>query len=426
MGYNMNDDQNVYFVEDYSFENKEIKLFVFDIKSFYDEMLRIIGGEDFFIKSPRDISLDRYAEAYHSIDESVFFQELTIPYECNANFYENAFCEKFYSIDNNVLKPIVDNQSAVKELYIAWKRGSLDISKVNRYVLKTIIDFNFYFHNTETDYRNVNIQLKNRVYAAVVNVGFGNCCFIFDNNFTIAVDCSNQDKKGGHFQGNIDSAIDWIRKIQKRKRFHIDVFLLSHPHFDHYSGVCRMIENNYIDRYTKFFINRVYRREIPSYTKVLAYLKEAGIKCTHSVVCNGIGGFEILHPVHSHKVYNKPNNSSVIVSVSVGNGKFAIPGDIENVTRDMGWNEVPDSVKTEIAKAEYYMLSHHGSQNGLCGQALPQKPILTFCSTRPGVYSGVPDSSTLNNFANLHRTDIGSNLKYIRVFFFLKKARPKY
>lgn len=419
----MIEEGRVFFIEDFFHEGDNIRIIAFDIVSFYQQLLNELNRllleklsvDQLLTISPHEIGLSNYRKAFCSIEEQNFFREFTIPYFENKESFDMGFLNEFYSINGGKLRPEADFYSSPS----GWDEIGFDY---NPYVLKAIEDYNFFTRLVKRDDGEKDFSLNGKIYAAIVNVGFGNCCFIFDEDRVIAVDCSNRETCGKYYQNNVDTAINWILSKQKKETFHIDVFLLSHPHYDHYSGVYKMIEREYINDKTKFYINKFYRRHSTPISKIFAYLGEAGIKYTHPVVWNGISGFNILHPLHSHRIYDNPNNSSVIVSIDVGQKKFVIPGDIEKDWSTEGWDEVSLSVKKVIQQADYYLLSHHGSKNGFCSDAVPSNALLSFCSTRPRTnYKGVPHKNTLSLSQNvatkLYRTDSSPNIHYIEVDF---------
>ncbi len=415
----MIEEGKAFFVEDFFHEGDKIRIIAFDIELFYQQLLNKLNQlmpEELSINqllttSPHKIGLRNYREAFCSIEEYNCFSEFSVLYLDNEELFKEGFIDEFYSIRGGRLHSEVGFNSYP----FSWHEFQLDY---NPYVLKAIKDYNFFTRHVKKDDEEKNFSLKGNIYAAIVNVGFGNCCFIFDEEHTIAVDCSNHETCGKYYQNNVDAAISWILSKQKKETFHIDVFLLSHPHYDHYSGIYKMIEREYINDKTKFYINKFYRRRSPSISKIFAYLNEAGIKYTHPTVWNGIKGFEILHPIHSHRTYKNPNNSSVIVSIDIGQGNFVIPGDIEKDGSTEGWDEVSLGVKKVIQQVKYYMLSHHGSKNGFCSNAIPLKTSLSFCSTRrrPN-YHDVPHKRTLRAFRHLCKTNRWANIQFIEVDF---------
>ena len=64
------------------------------------------------------------------------------------------------------------------------------------------------------------------------------------------------------------------------------------------------------------------------------------------------------------------------------------------------------------------MLSHHGSKNGFCGNAVPLKASLSFCSTRRrSIYHGVPHKRMLRMFKRLCKTNRLANIQFIEIDF---------
>ena len=259
--------------------------------------------------------------------------------------------------------------------------------------------------------------------AVIVNVGFGNCCFLFDREKVLAIDCSNKESRrlarnySGTYSQNIADAIDSIKHYQQKTYFHIDVFLLTHPHFDHFSGIPELASKQYMIN-TSFFMNSRCVLTGSSFVVLIASLKVSNVTIIDAVVANGVRGFTILHPQSSQPTYSNLNDLSVVSKVDVSNGSFIFPGDLEQ----NGWSQfcTQSPIAVNVVKnAEYYMLSHHGSKTGFCKQIVPQKRCaISFCSTRRTlIYSGVPHKRTLRRFRHLYKTNRNLNIRYIEVDF---------
>lgn len=222
----MNEEGRAFFVEDFFHEGDKIRIIAFDIVLFYQQLLNRLNQllseklsiDKLLTTSPHEIGLSNYREAFCSIEEQECFGEFTVPYAENKEFLKVGFRDEFYSIKDNVLIPTTDVE------YSSSGRKDVLYANTNPYVEKSINDFNFFFNHVEKDYEIKDVALNGNIYAAIVNVGFGNCCFIFDKNCTFAVDCSNHETCGRFYQKNIDAAIQWILKIQEKETFHIDVF----------------------------------------------------------------------------------------------------------------------------------------------------------------------------------------------------------
>lgn len=100
--YEHNDD--VFFIEDFSREDDKIKLIVFDIRAFYRNLSEFFG-KDILLIPPSAIGLDEYRNAFCSIEEEIFFRELTVPYFENEELFEKGFLNEFYSINGGKLRP---------------------------------------------------------------------------------------------------------------------------------------------------------------------------------------------------------------------------------------------------------------------------------------------------------------------------------
>jgi hypothetical protein len=402
----MESPDDVYFIEDFSLNDENIRLTLFNVSAFYRtfaELYEIEFEELINMQRIPNDDVKKYVETFISIDEAPFFKE-----EYVSKDYEFMFW------------------SFSAEYVLLTSSGIINVNQVRDYNNRP----NKVKKKAKSDANFFRLELKKRLQpptnfikksfcakkAAIVNVGFGNCCILFDEESVVMIDGSIKETYRSHsFQVNMDAAIDWVKKEQK-KDFHVDTFLLTHPHYDHYSGVCHLMK--YMDDKTDFYINCYYSQTIPTYTKILAALYNSNIRIVNPIISNSTNGVEILHPNSSFTKCTRLNNASVLSSIAVTNQEMIFPGDIENSCTHEGWNIVCANIKNKIKNVGYYMLSHHGSSNGCDLNAIPTSPFLTFCSTRQTRrFPTIPDNNTLSLFKNCKRTD-SNNCKYIKVDFF--------
>ena len=194
------------------------------------------------------------------------------------------------------------------------------------------------------------VHTLEEVFSYHVNVGHGNCTFIISRNTIIAVDCSNFDylnKK--NYQNNIDSCINYILTKFRLKSFHIDYFILTHPHYDHYSGINKLIDEGYIDNTTIFYMNIYYSMPSPTFNTTLQNIYRCGCPIIEPITGNSNNIIDIIYPDRrlvktSRTVHNalnpiidkNPNNSSVVVRIIGKDKSFTFTGDIETTA----WNRV--------------------------------------------------------------------------------------
>lgn len=390
--------EDVYCVEDYYLDEsgENLHVVLFNTSAFYREVANGMpenNGFDDFLRQQIRRSDRAYDEAILSVDvQGLFEEEVLNARTANMRLFGSRPVQ--YVTRQSLDGEVFNARNSGREDHVLTINKSLDDSRFYRRFLNRSPE-----NNTLRDVLN-GYSLK---YAAIVNVGCGNCCFVFDENNVLVIDCSDRDKGGGQFQDNVEAAIDWVQSIHK-KRFHIDCFLLTHPHYDHYSAVRDFVEYGFIDKKTLCFINLQYQCSVGAYTQMLVALRSTGMTFVDDPIAGKVvGPMRILHPIASPVKCRKVNNASVISAVGTGRGDFIFPGDIENSIPSEGWNNVLSPVMDDVKHSVFYLLSHHGSHNGF-GTVL-KDPINSFCSTRPGVYSGVPDPNTLAHFQNLMMTN---------------------
>lgn len=416
-------EQDVYFVEDYSLNgNEEIGLCLFNVSAFYREVAKLCGMTYDRLMHIQGLPMDNaseYAKILNSVQLSSLFIEAYVSKNYEVMF--RSYSAEFVLFAN---KKIV----SVKRIR---DDGNFYPNRVRR---RAVFDANYYRKKLQQRLQAPKRFVKKNFcakYATIVNVGFGNCCILFNEENVVVIDCSNQEtKRSSLCQTNIDAAITWIKSIQNNKSFHIDVFLLTHPHYDHFSGVFNLMK--YMDNETDFYNNCYYLQNSSAYTALLGAICNSHVNIVDPIVSNSTNCLKIIHPDKSFVKCSKVNNASVLSSVLANKKYFVFPGDIENSCTREGWHIVQSNVKTIIQNAGYYILSHHGSSNGCDNQpssnpnkAIPNAPNFTFCSTRrTRRFPNVPDKTTLGLFKNCKRTDAVA-CKYIEVDFINNSVKYK-
>lgn len=275
-------------------------------------------------------------------------------------------------------------------------------------------------------------------YSYHVNVGHGNCSIIFVNNQIFMIDCSEYDYLNRQsYWSNIVDCLNYIKNKFNLKNVYIGVFVLTHSHFDHYSGIIKLIRNDFITEQSKIIINTRYACSSPTYSNMLQELFHKKSMLLDPWNIDTIEGMEIMYPANKvvlNDIRNKksddgitvvqhnPNDSS-IVSCITSNGITALfPGDLEK----KGWNEIyPCNICSR--KINYFALSHHGSINGFERNVCPKErsvndvsscitnPVAIFLGRR-GAYNGIPSRKVLNKFSNYYSSSEDKNGKQIKFF----------
>jgi len=288
----------------------------------------------------------------------------------------------------------------------------------------------------------VNVEkLSNNIYSYHVNVGHGNCSFVVDQDKQViwAIDCSNYDYLiKSSYQANIQFCIDHIKNKFGLSDFRINYFVLTHPHFDHYSGIDNLINMGAVNSNTIIYLNQYYSMPNPIFNRILKRIVQLGSKTVEPLIANSNPTLEILYPSNrvvktKTTIYNhlnpiiapKPNNASVVFNLKSSQNTFLFTGDIETTAWDTIGTCVP-----YLRECNFYAVSHHGSINGhlrnycvvnksinsvsdcLDGRALP------IIMGRTNSYLDVPSPRVLSDFGNVvysEKDQNGKNAKFLEL-----------
>ena len=274
-----------------------------------------------------------------------------------------------------------------------------------------------------------NLLLKS-VFSYHINVGHGNCSIILHKTKIYMVDCSEYDYlEHKNYLSNILDCIKHIKTAHKIGNFVIDTFVLTHPHFDHYSGMISLIKKKYITSETSVYINSYYSMQNPKYTEMMQELMRIKCKIINPIFNLSDGFMDILYPPvtviknsfnnHPHDekpiIESNPNNASVVTLFSDADCSFLFPGDLET----SGWDRMnPCGMCSK--KIKYFALSHHGSITGFYrNKCQKHKSIQSVaeCLTNPsvfflgrnGAYNGIPSKNVLSAFNPVYSSEIDNN-----------------
>ena len=311
---------------------------------------------------------------------------------------------------------------------------------------------------TRTRFLNNNKNVK--VFSYHINVGHGNCSLILSvekipekiNNYWLTmIDCSDYDytnKK--HHKSNIEDCFDEIaNKINiKKENIHINLFLLTHFHYDHCSGMEYLVKSGYINHNTIFYMNLHYQMASKTVNRILACLFNIKATIIEPINTNirKTSFMEILYPECSifmskkhvpkgytnWRVESKVNNSSVVYMLRLRNKTMVCPGDLEIEGFKLMTKKALCGHFLHITN--YYAISHHGSINGhpnsgclnpkhkysLITQCLASKLEKAFIMGRNGAYSGIYNPNVIAFFSKnpnvLLYTEKDGNNKQIKFF----------
>ena len=251
-----------------------------------------------------------------------------------------------------------------------------------------------------------------------VKVGHGNCSLIltkYEGGYDLwMVDCSTYD-----YLIRCDYSLDLLCCLKgiagelkiDVSRLHISRFMLTHTHFDHYSGMPYLINQGLIDGTTLMYVNLHYDCASPLWSRILKGLQ--GLKCmfVEPIGDNMTrGAIKLFHP--ECRIYKKnngipagmncrvvpnANDASVVYAISLLGKIMVLPGDLEK----KGFENMRGARRcsADLNHSDYYVVSHHGSINGHPMIQCQPIPSVLECATnnlkktilmgRNGAYSGI-------------------------------------
>lgn len=218
------------------------------------------------------------------------------------------------------------------------------------------------------------------VFSYHVNVGHGNCSFILfikeDDYRLWMVDCGIFDytnKK--NYQSNIELALECIAsKVNKEvEDIHINRFMLTHWHFDHFSGINFLINNHYITHDTIFVMNLYYGHASKSANLILSQLDDLRVICYEPTTYFSTQNLSVLYPntrvrrwaysADGSIAISNVNDSSAVYVIECNNLSMIFPGDLEQA----GFSRMIRNGNLcfyKLHRAQYYCVSHHASSTG--------------------------------------------------------------
>jgi len=253
------------------------------------------------------------------------------------------------------------------------------------------------------------------LYSFHVNVGHGNhslLVFKAEGNVHIwMVDCSDYDYIAHRYhRKEIECCLQHIQEQFELDTIHIEVVMLTHPHYDHYSGINYYIKKGFIDITTIVYLNLEYPVFRHNFTNLLTRLQQLKVQIIEPTVNNSCNNINILYPDVNFDKKLSPNNISSVYNICFENiSYFVFPGDLEKI----GWN-LMDKTKCVpyMRRTRYYAISHHGSANGhirtgICPYKGCMPANLSFCLSgkcvpvlmgRNHAYHGIYADCVINDF----------------------------
>lgn len=214
-----------------------------------------------------------------------------------------------------------------------------------------------------------------------VNIGHGNCSLILTSLGSFyhlwMVDCSTNDNLSKYnYSANLEDCLSQIAALLQvdKATLRIDCFMLTHTHYDHYSGLEYLFTQKYVDNRTLFYANTNYGCVSHTWVRVLRLLATNGCKVIQPIRNNQRTVRRILYPIvpqvckksmcisGTEMIVPKVNNSSVVYCLEIADKMMILPGDLEQA----GLNDMVtgNSCSPEYNKSNYYCVSHHASDTG--------------------------------------------------------------
>jgi len=281
-----------------------------------------------------------------------------------------------------ILKPVVETIEDGK-YYCLYQVDKITIFEPREYDSRAQreLERDSFFITMETPEPDIEDETYDdyEVYSYHINVGHGNCSMLVlknENGISVwMVDCGDYDFKTKSYKNNIAVCIDYITTKFKINKFFIDKIFLTHPHYDHYSGINRSIKK-YIYKKTTIYLNQDYSRPAQTYNDTRKYLKDNATIININKIINNpkykLPYLDIIYPDKTiirekttrHKNQNvdvekNPNNASLQLLFNLNKKTILFTGDLE---KD-GLNKIKNC-QGKINQLDYYCVSHHGSANG--------------------------------------------------------------
>lgn len=306
-----------------------------------------------------------------------------------------------------------------KEKVITAKKHPVAIASIN--LSKTLSSLINQKNNSLQNDHN-----KNPIFSAHVNVGQGCCSFLFNEEYVWAVDCSRKEltylqSPVSNYDNNIQTCVDFIANYQK-KDFHIDTFILTHCHHDHWSGIHFLLNKKYIDKKTDF----IYNPDDPHATGFQVQMLIRRLNTLTNLISvkniNQTNIIQFLYPQIISQKQSDSNNSSILCKFNLIDKTFIFPGDLECD----GWSAAQSSI--DIQNATYFAASHHGSVTGLTAYDFPLNPEKIILMVRNGTYHDTMPAAIFKFMQNqlgnkiISTNDLGTNQE---AFFLINLSTGK-
>lgn len=235
------------------------------------------------------------------------------------------------------------------------------------------------------------------ITVTIIDVGQADSILLRSQNHAILIDAGEYDAAA-----NIEAALN-AANVKK-----LDAVILTHPHYDHFGGMRKILEDYEVGQYVTSEIPDDQIPTIASYEKLLDTLEKKGIDCRYAKagMAFDLDGstLTVLGPV-AGKGYDNLNDYSVVTRLTCGNTAFLFMGDAQKASEK-------DIMATGATlSADVLKVGHHGSKtsSGVDFLAAVNPKIALISAGLDNSY-GLPHNITLEHLkainAAIYRTDL--------------------
>lgn len=246
-----------------------------------------------------------------------------------------------------------------------------------------------------------------------LNAGQGDATIVrLPNGRLMVVDCNNDNSP--------ENIAEYLKKAEIKK---IDYLVITHPHYDHMSGMKEIADNFEVGEVwvTKYERKKdsepkeSYGKYKECYKDSLKKLHKNGAKIrvpsakNKPVVKEGKTEIKVLGPSNNSQGKNEDiHEESIALKIKFGQTSFVFTGD----TTNQGLDRIRKYY--DIKNTTVWHASHHGSREGANEEALKEaKPKYTVIPVGKGNYHGHPHAEAKkvykeNTEKKVYRTDEGN------------------
>lgn len=213
-------------------------------------------------------------------------------------------------------------------------------------------------------------------------------------------------------------ALEMLRRRLPTSGCKLDLVVLTHPHFDHFSGLSSIINQCQIMTYGESILNAESKSYLALDVQVEEASKSGKIKYIEEVDEGDVFEFgeiklRVLWPEKNSEDYSNFNIASVVMLGSYKSFDFLLTGDAEKVVYDELLDKNPN-----ISQIEFLKYPHHGSADSYNPEFLRKiDPKVSVISVGEGNKYGHPSKFVLDELRRLgstiYRTDLSGTVEII-------------